>query len=241
MTPSSRPTGLAWLRARGSEATSLLLVLVVSGAVWGFIAVASEVREGETRAVDRAIVLGLRHPQDLADPLGPPWFEETMRDFTALGGAGVLGLFTLAAAGFLWIDGKPRGAWFVCFAVAGGLVLSTLLKHVFQRPRPDLVPHGSIVFTTSFPSGHAMLSAVTYLTLGALLARLHERERIKVYVLGVAVVLTVLVGSSRVYLGVHWPTDVLAGWAAGAAWAALCSLAARALQRKGTMEGRAGD
>jgi undecaprenyl-diphosphatase len=117
------------------------------------------------------------------------------------------------------------------------MLLSTLLKMGFDRPRPDLVPHGALVYTASFPSGHATLSAVVYLTLGALLARVQPRLVLKLYLLGLAILLTVMVGVSRVYLGVHWPTDVLAGWAVGAAWALLCWATALWLQRRGRVEG----
>ncbi len=178
--------------------------------------------EGETHAFDTAVLLALRSPTDTADPLGPGWVEELGRDVTALGGIGVLVALTLAVAGFLWLDGKRREMWFVLAAVAGGQVASTLFKLGFDRPRPDLVPHGSITYTSSFPSGHAMMAAVTYLTLAALLAREQPRRRMRAYLLAVAVIVTLAVGISRVYLGVHWPTDVLAGWAAGAAWALMC-------------------
>jgi undecaprenyl-diphosphatase len=127
-------------------------------------------------------------------------------------------------------------AAFVCGSVFSGVIVTAVLKDMFQRPRPDLVPHSAYVFTTSFPSGHSMLSAVTYLTLGALIARSHERKRIKFYFLLAAALVTFLVGVSRVYLGVHWPTDVLAGWTAGAAWAMLSWLAARSLQDRHTLE-----
>ena len=119
---------------------------------------------------------------------------------------------------------------------AAACSLSTLLKIGFDRPRPDLVPHEAIVYTASFPSGHAMLAAVVYLTLGALLARVQPRRLLKLYLLGLAILLTVAVGASRVYLGVHWPTDVVAGWAVGAAWALLCWAAALWLQRQGRVE-----
>jgi undecaprenyl-diphosphatase len=116
------------------------------------------------------------------------------------------------------------------------MLLSALLKDAFGRARPDLVPHGVEVHTLSFPSGHAMLAAATYLTLGALLARVQPHPRVKTYVLTVAAVLTVLIGVSRVHLGVHWPSDVLAGWCVGAAWALLCWMAAVWLQRRGQVE-----
>lgn len=205
----------------------LVPILVLAGAAWGFIELADEVAEGETRAVDEAIILAFRVPGDPADPLGAPWFEESVRDVTALGSAPVLVIAVLAIVGFLALAKAWRLAIFTLAASAGGLAVSTLLKHGFDRPRPDLVPHGNLIYTSSFPSGHSMMSAVIYLTLAALVVRLMERKRLKGYALGVALALTLLVGVSRVYLGVHWPSDVLAGWAAGAAWALGCWLIAR--------------
>ena len=121
-------------------------------------------------------------------------------------------------------------------ATLGALGLSTLLKNTIDRERPDLVPHHTRVYTASFPSGHSMLAASTFLTMGALLARVQRRKRMKAYILLVAITATLLVGLSRVYLGVHWPTDVLAGWTAGAAWALSCWLLARWLQRRHEVE-----
>jgi undecaprenyl-diphosphatase len=214
----------------------LIAVMVLAGALWGFLVLADEVAEGGTGRFDRAILLALRNPQDPADPIGPRWFEEMARDVTALGSTVVLTLITLAAIGFLLMLRRRAAALLVAVSVGGGVLLSNLLKFGFARPRPELVPHAVKVYTASFPSGHSMLSAVTYLTLGALLARVQPRRRLKLYLLGLAVLLTVLVGASRVYLGVHWPTDVLAGWCMGAAWAILCWLAARWLQRRGDVE-----
>jgi undecaprenyl-diphosphatase len=143
---------------------------------------------------------------------------------------------SVAVIGYLAMVRKRSAALLVFVAVGGGLLLSMLLKHTFERVRPDLVPHGVRVYTASFPSSHAMLSAVTYLTLGALLTRVEPRRRLKAYLLTVAVLLTLLIGTSRVYLGVHWPTDVLAGWCVGSAWATLCWLVAQWPQRKGRVE-----
>ena len=193
--------------------------------------------QGETRAFDRAILLAFRNSTDLSDPIGPRWLEIIFRDITSLGGATVLTLMTIAVSGFLLIDAKRGAAILVLGSVIGGVLLSSILKLGIDRPRPDLVAHLVEVHTASFPSGHAMLSAVVYLTLGGLLSRVESPRRIKIYVLSVAVILTVLIGVSRVYLGVHWPTDVLAGWCAGATWAVLCSRIALALQRRGEIEG----
>ena len=158
------------------------------------------------------------------------------REVTALGSTPVLTGVTLAAAGYLALVGLRSSALLVLAAVGGGTALSSLLKLGFQRPRPELVPHTIQVYTASFPSGHAMLSAVTYLTLGALLMRVQSRWTVKAYVLALAVLTTLLVGASRVYLGVHWPTDVLAGWCIGAAWALICWLVALYLERGGPVE-----
>jgi undecaprenyl-diphosphatase len=223
-------------RLSSVEVSGLAVIGLLGASLWLFISIAGEVMEGETSAWDRRLLLALRNAADPAMPWGPPWVQEMARDFTALGGVAVLTLMTLAVIGYLLLAGKRHAAIAVLVAVAGGLILSTLLKLGFDRARPDLVPHGSVVYTSSFPSGHSMMAAVTYLTLGALLARVQARIAIKIYLLTVAVVLTVLVGVSRVYLGVHWPTDVAAGWAVGAAWALACSLVMRRLQRRGTVE-----
>jgi undecaprenyl-diphosphatase len=197
----------------------LAIVLAIAAALLAFLGLADEVMEGETGAFDEALLLALRTSTDTHDPLGPRWLEHAAGDVTALGSVTVLALITLGAIGFLLADGKPRTAMLVIASVGGGTLLSTLLKLGYARPRPDLVPHGVEVYTASFPSGHALGAAVVFLTLGGLLSWSQPSRRIKIYILSTAVVLTILVGVSRVYLGVHWPTDVLAGWTIGAAWA----------------------
>ena len=229
---------LAALVARVSriERGILLIVMVAAAALFAFAKLADEVAEGGTRAFDERLLLALRTPGDLADPIGPRWFEEMMRDFTALGGTGVLVLMVLAVAGFLVLTRKGHAALAVIVAVAGGVLVSQTMKWAYARPRPELVPHGAEVYTASFPSGHAMMSAIVYLTLGAMLARTQSGQAVKAYVLSVAIFLTVLVGTSRVYLGVHWPTDVLAGWMLGAVWALGCWLVMLWLQARGQVE-----
>ena len=223
-----------WLSAR--ELRILTVLSLIAGGLWLFIRIAQYVELGEVAEIDEQLVLALRNPIDPSDPLGPLWFEEMMRDFTALGGVAVLGLLSAAAIGYLFMIRKRETALMACIAVGGGIVASLLLKDFFDRPRPDLVPHGSHVYTKSFPSGHSMLSAVTYLTLGAVLARVQQRRLLKIYILVLALGVSGLVGASRVYLGVHWPSDVVAGWAAGSVWALAVWGATHMLQRTGSIE-----
>lgn len=208
-------------------------MLLAAGAVWLFVELADDVLEGDTSTVDEQILLLLRAPNDSSDPIGPLWLEEIVSDLTALGGVGILTILTLASAGFLLLQRKAHLAGYLLAAVVSGAVVSTLLKLGFDRDRPPatFVAHGEVVYTSSFPSGHSMLSAVVFLTLGALLASAQSDLRLRAYVIGLAVFLAVLVGASRVYLGVHWPTDVLAGWSAGAAWALLCWALAERLRQ----------
>jgi undecaprenyl-diphosphatase len=210
-------------------------LLAVAGA-WGFIKLADEVREGDTQQFDEWAVRALRQPDDPATPIGPKWLHEAGRDITALGGVLVLSLVTFGVAGYLLMIRKYHAMWLVLIATFSGLVVSTLLKYAVSRDRPEIVPHLSHVYTSSFPSGHSMLSAVVYLTLGSLLARLVPQWKLKMYFIGLALAITFLVGVSRVYMGVHYPTDVLAGWTAGLVWAILCWLVARRLQRRGHVE-----
>ena len=214
----------------GYSLMALIALLIVVIGTWGFIELTEEVSEGDTHQFDRTIMeyVGVHR--------GPKWLEEVGRDLTALGGVAVLSLMTLGVAGFLLSTRKFHAMWLVLIATFGGLLISTGLKWIVDRDRPDVFEHRSHVYTQSFPSGHSMLSAVVYLTLGSLLTRLVPGYKQKLYLLGVALFLTFLVGVSRVYMGVHWPTDVLAGWTAGLVWAIICWLGARALQRRGTVE-----
>jgi undecaprenyl-diphosphatase len=232
----ARPTRFRLLTWLGAHEKMVLVALacIVAG-VWGFALLADEVLEGGTQAFDQKVLLAFRH-SDTRTPIGSPSVQEAARDITALGGVAVLTLLTAIAAGFLALDGKKHMALFVLGSILGGVAAGTILKDVFHRPRPDLVPVSVYVSGESFPSGHSMMSAVTYLTLGALLARSQERKRVKAYFLIIAMFLTFAIGVTRVYLGVHWPTDVLAGWTAGAVWALLCWLTARWLQARRTLE-----
>jgi undecaprenyl-diphosphatase len=216
---------------------SLVLVLaVIAGGILIFLKLADLVVDEETDAFDRAVFLAFRVAGNPAETIGPAWLPAVMRDITALGGVAAVTLIVLFTATYLLLVGKRGAAVLVLASVIGGTVLSQALKWWFDRARPDLVPGIVLPADASFPSGHAMLSAVTYLTVGALLTRVEATRRARIFFILVAVVMTVLIGISRVYLGVHWPTDVLAGWCLGAAWALLCWLVALWLQRRGAVE-----
>jgi undecaprenyl-diphosphatase len=225
------PLSAEWVRR-----VEFVSILLVAAGIVVFLRLARYVGLGEVDEIDRRILLALRDSANASDPLGPPWLEELVRDVTALGGFGALTFITAATAGGLALAKKGRTALTTIGAIVGGLVLGLVLKSLFDRARPDLVPHGSIVSTSSFPSGHSMLSAVTYLTLGAVLARVQTTRLLKIYVITLAAILTFLVGASRVYLGVHWPSDVLAGWSAGVVWSLSVWLVTRYFQREGTIE-----
>ncbi len=201
------------------QLATVILIGIVAAGLFGFIELADEVTEGGSKQFDSAILLSMRNSDDLSDPIGPGWVEEMARDITALGSLLVLAGFTLFSVGYLLLTRKNWIAIFVAFSIVCGALASNELKSGFDRPRPDLVPHATQVYTQSFPSGHSAMSAVVFLTLGALISRVQSLFRTKVYFLGIAIFLTVIVGVSRVYLGVHWPTDVLAGWMFGVTWA----------------------
>ena len=206
---------------RTTVAVIAVLVAVLIFAWLGHAAVL-----GTTRDFDARILLALRQPGDPAVPRGPAWLFAAMRDITALGDTPVLTLVTAIAAGFALIRRRIGEAVFIAVTIAMGAVIDTRLKLLFGRPRPAVVPHLVEVTSASFPSGHAMNSAVACLTLAALLITGTPDRRTRVYIAGAAVVLTLLIGVSRVYLGVHYPTDVIGGWMAGAAWVTACWLIA---------------
>jgi undecaprenyl-diphosphatase len=207
-------------------------LLLIAGLLLIFMFIAQDVFEGETAAFDRAAILVFRSAGNISDPIGPPWVEEAVRDITALGSIIVVVILSSAVIFYLLLLGRRGAALLLLISLAGGTVLNDLLKYIFDRPRPDLVLHNAQVFTSSFPSGHAAVSAVVYLTLGALLARDAPSIAVKIYVMAVAIFLVFLVGVSRIFLGLHYPTDVLAGWCIGSAWALTCWLAADRLQHK---------
>jgi undecaprenyl-diphosphatase len=207
------------------EIEILAAALAFATSILAFLKLVDEMREGETLVADRLILLALRASGDASNPIGPVWLETVCRDLTSLGGPAVLALVTALAIGHLCMDGRRAGAVSVALAVAGGAAATALLKLGFARPRPEVVPHLVDEVSFSFPSGHATMATVVYLTLGVLMAREQARPRMKLYVVGAALAVSGVVGVTRIYLGVHWPTDVVAGWCFGAAWALGCWIA----------------
>lgn len=201
------------------ETALLIAWLALAGLAWAFLTLGGEMAEGETLAFDRRILMALRDPADPANPVGPRWLAESMRDVTALGGFTVLALVSTLSVIALLLHGRRRQAGVLAGAVIGAQVSADLLKAVYGRPRPEFIPHDMYVYATSFPSGHSTVAAATWLTLAGVVASLEPTRPIRGLSLIAAALLVVAVGFSRVYLGVHWPSDVLAGWTLGGAWA----------------------
>lgn len=224
-------TNRAWIQltdwlvrgVRNGKANRLPVMLMgIAGfGIFAFLAIADEMAEGELRQFDERLLLGLRVPGDPSMPLGPDWLQETALEITAIGGFPLVVLTLALVAGFFIVTKRYGAALYAVLAVGSGALLSQTLKQYYARPRPDLVAHLDVVHTASFPSGHALVTTVAYLTLAAIVIGFLDSKRARTYVLTMAVLISALVGLSRVYLGVHWPSDVAAGWALGAAWASL--------------------
>jgi undecaprenyl-diphosphatase len=227
-------SALRRLRLRPLERHELTWLIVGLGAcalLFLFISLASQVVEGDTQALDVKALQALRNPADPSKPIGPDWLPTFVADLTALGGFPVLSLVVAIVVGFLLLQTRYHTALFVGATAISGELFNFILKHTFNRARPTVIPN-VIILSPSFPSGHAMESAIVYLTLGAVLMRVAEQRLTKMYILGVAVLLTVMVGLSRVYLGVHYPTDVIGGWTVGFMWASVCWLVAQRFEQR---------
>lgn len=210
------------------SARHLAVASVALACAVAFVVTAREVMQGGVLVVDRVVA-------SLVPPL-PPWGVEVVRDLTSLGGPGVLMLVLLLVVGYLVISKRWRSALLVGSATITGLIVCGALKDLYDRPRPDLAIAPYAGATDSFPSGHALMATVVYLTLASQVMRLLHLRRDKICCGLVAVLMAGLVGISRVLLGVHHPSDVIAGWALGAVWATACWLAGRSLQRHGHVE-----
>lgn len=218
-----------WRFVKRFEARVLIGLVLAAGALWAFLSVADEMAEGETGVLDRRIILMLREPGDLNNPIGSKNVEEAVRDITALGGTTLVVVVTVVSVLAFLFHKKRLHAAVMAGAVLAAWASSQATKALYGRPRPDLVPHEAYVYSASFPSGHSTMSTAAFLTLAMLIASLESRRRSKALAYVIAALVVIGVGFSRVYLGVHWPTDVLAGWCLGAAWSLLAWIALRAL------------
>ncbi|MEO6387588.1 MAG: phosphatase PAP2 family protein [Croceibacterium sp.] len=227
----------ATIRAKLGREQRLLLGLIAALLLaWGFGALGGEVTDGETSAFDKKIELFFRHSDDLARTIGPDWLRSAAIDLTALGSETILTLVAVAGVAFLLLRKRRRQGALLAFAIGGGAIVSGLLKHAYDRARPDIVPHLVPVSSASFPSGHAMNSAIVYLTIAALVARSYKEPATRYFIVLLAVLLTGLIGTTRVFLGVHWPSDVIAGWLVGAAWALAMGMLGSLLQKQRKIE-----
>jgi len=218
------------LRIARTEIAALSALLIIALGVMTFIEVADDMTEADGQMFDQAVLHWL---QPVAgQPRGPWWLQEAAADLTSLGGISVLTLFAVIAFSFLLIQRKRLSALLLVVGLIGGVALSEGLKALFERERPPVAYQAVETLNASFPSGHALLSTVFYLTLGVMLTRAFPQKRFKAFVLGSAILIALLIGLTRVYLGAHWATDVLAGWCAGAAWAMALWLVAYAVERR---------
>lgn len=211
---------------------SLILLLFV----WGGLELRDLFMVDRAQKFDEWLLLSLRDADNPQYLFGPHWVDEAVRDITALGGPAVLTFMIFVVTIYLLLQQKYRSAFLVLVVTIGGLLLSLLLKDFFLRDRPDIVPALMVETSPSFPSGHSMLSAVVYLTLGSLLTRLETNPRIRTYIISIAIFTAMLIGLTRIMLGVHYPTDVLVGWIVGFFWATLCWFFMMVLQEQHVVE-----
>ena len=218
------------------ETTTLLYLFFGALCAWLVLKSVRKLYKGRLEAIDNDLLRALRTPQNPAVPIGPRWLPQAAKDVTALGSGTNLSIATGIVVGFLCLNRRIRATGFLLSSVGSGLLLCQSLKGFFARRRPTVVPHLVHFDPASFPSGHSMGAAMVYLTLGSLISRQVAGPLAKTYFLSVALVLAVVVGVSRVYLGVHYPSDVFAGWAAGSLWSSACAQTARWLQHQGSVE-----
>ncbi len=228
----TRPSGFHLI----PETATFLDLCIAACCGWIFIRLAAKVKGGATKGLDETILRMLRHRDNPAIPRGPKWLSHASHDITSLGSGTNLTLASGIAVGFICLQRRFRAAGFLIVSLGSGLLLSYLLKNFFLRERPTVVPRLTHFDPGSFPSGHSMGAALVYLTLGGILSRQTRHLLSKGYFLSVALALSVVVGISKKYLGVHFPSDVLAGWVVGSLWSTICTQTARWLQREGTVE-----
>lgn len=230
--PDIRPVLIRLLTVARTEIAALTALFVAAVGVVSFVELADDMTEADGQAFDQQVLALLRpYADDPGRPWGPWWLKEAAADITSLGGISVLGLFTLIAIAFLLSQRKWLSSLLLALGLTGGVMLSEGLKAVFERERPPRALQAVETINASFPSGHALLATVFYLSVAVMLTRAFPRRRFKIFVLGVGMVMALLVGLTRIYLGAHWATDVFAGWAVGSAWAMFLWLVAYGVAR----------
>lgn len=193
--------------------------LVVALLCWlGFAAIAIAVQTDNTQAIDRFGLMFWRGADGMV-PRGPEKLLEMVRDVTALGGVLLRNLFALGAVVALLFLRLRREATLLAATVIVGWLVNSGIKQVVGRARPEIVPHLTEAGGMSFPSGHSFNSAVVYIAMALAFATLSARQSVRMTLIGVALLASMAIAWSRVWLGVHWPSDAIAGWLGGAAWA----------------------
>jgi undecaprenyl-diphosphatase len=221
--PDHRPATTVQLPARswrGNPRHALAAALIC----WaGFAFIVALVETGHITAFDEAGLRLWRESSDLALPHGPAWLRDAVRDYTALGGALLRNLFALGAIMALSFLKLRREAILFALTIGTGWMVEYGLKVLIGRPRPTIVPHLMEAGGNSFPSSHSFNAAVVYIAMALAFAAISPRRSVRWTVVAGAMLLTLLVALSRVWLGVHYPTDAIAGWLGGAGWAFMAS------------------
>lgn len=232
---SPHPTAFLsrFVRVARQEVVAVAGFLILALSVASFLRLADTMEPSGGQGYDWKILQWLRpYADDPSRPVGPWWLHEAAVDITSLGGISVLGLFALIAIGLLIMLGKRLSALILVFGLAGGVMLSEGLKAVFDRLRPPELYQAVDTLNASFPSGHALLATTFYLSLGVMLTRAFPRRHLKAYAMGSAILISLLIGLTRIYLGAHWASDVLGGWSVGAAFAMVLWLFAYVIERR---------
>ena len=204
----------------------LLATLAATGMLLAWLA-SGLLSQAGLAGLDHALMQALHDEIYPSDPIGPEWLENALRDISALGSNIIVVLATVTAATLLVMRNRQGPAVLLLVTVAAAFMLNWALKGMFDRERPDFLSYSVSVESSSFPSSHAMLGAVLYLLIAAIVTREYASRQWGVLVMSIGIFIAFAIGFSRIYLGAHWPSDVLAGWALGAA----CALAAWQLAR----------
>ncbi len=209
-----------------------VLVVLALGALGLVLVLMDAIAHGGAFRLDYRLLVALRRPGHLDQPVGPAWLLQSATDLSALGGFTLQWLLGGASLLFLLQIGRRAEAAWLAGSTAGASLLNAGLKSILHRPRPELVPHLAAVSNASFPSGHAMISAAIYLTIAAMLSETQPKRSARIFLMAFAGLLVLLIGCSRIYLGVHWPSDVLAGWCLGSVWALVVFAVNRTLRTR---------